>query len=118
MKRMMNLFDGLLLFAALLAAALLLWHQYARPGEAAARADVYESGNLFESRTLSEDSLIEINGVVIEISGGARVISSTCPDQRCVKRGKILRAGESIVCLPNRVSIMLAGEEALDAVLY
>lgn len=57
----------------------------------------------------------------VEVGGGeARMVRSTCPDQLCVKQGSIHRAGQSITCLPNRVTITLTGEDerALDAVVY
>lgn len=56
----------------------------------------------------------------VEVADGSvRVTQSSCPDGLCMRMGAITRAGESIVCLPNRVSVVLAGgEEALDAVVY
>lgn len=31
--------------------------------------------------------------------------SSTCPDQLCIKSGKISRSGEMLVCLPNKIVV-------------
>lgn len=38
---------------------------------------------------------------------GIRMISSPCPDKICIRQGWINKAGETIVCLPNRVVIRL-----------
>ena len=37
--------------------------------------------------------------------------SSDCPDQICVKQGKIKKQGESIICLPHKLVIRIASEE-------
>ena len=41
--------------------------------------------------------------------GEAFVSSSGCADKSCMRSGKISHSGESIVCLPNRVSISVEG---------
>lgn len=50
---------------------------------------------------------------------GVSVLSSTCPTQDCVHTGHIDNAGESIVCLPARLSIRLTGADSggVDAVV-
>ena len=48
--------------------------------------------------------------LTVELSPqGAAVVSSTCPDQTCVKTGRLTRAGESAVCLPAQVVLRLEG---------
>lgn len=48
----------------------------------------------------------------IEIGGGrVRMEDSACPDKLCVRTGWISRAGDSIVCLPNRVVIEIRSSE-------
>lgn len=46
--------------------------------------------------------------------GKAYLISATCPDHLCVKQGAISFDGETITCLPNRISIVVTGGEAPD----
>lgn len=51
-------------------------------------------------------------------SRGAQVTYSACPTQDCVHTGEITRSGESIVCLPNRVSVRLVGgKSGIDAAI-
>jgi hypothetical protein len=45
-------------------------------------------------------------------SGGVRVSASDCPNQDCVKTGTISAAGQSIVCLPARITIQLTGSDS------
>lgn len=51
-----------------------------------------------------------------------RVASANCPHQDCVHTGAITAAGQSIVCLPSRISIQLVREgsstnDDVDAVI-
>jgi len=50
---------------------------------------------------------------------GARVISSPCPEQICVRAGAIHRQGDLNACVPNRVVIRIVGssEDAVDAIV-
>lgn len=48
---------------------------------------------------------------------GAQVAASGCPDQICVRAGKLTRSGEAAVCLPARVVLRLeGGADAVDGV--
>lgn len=50
--------------------------------------------------------------MTLELSSrGVRVAETTCPHGDCAAAGWIDRAGEQIVCLPNRIIISLEGEE-------
>lgn len=49
--------------------------------------------------------------LVIE-DGKAFVSSADCPDKVCVGTGKISRPGQTIVCLPGRVTVTVVGKEA------
>ncbi len=74
---------------------------------------------------LDEDATYAVQGedggttnlVVIE-DGTVHMEEADCPDQLCVKQGKISYAGDSLICLPNRVVVEISGEDeqALDAV--
>ncbi len=49
---------------------------------------------------------------IIEIgSNWVRMKESACPSKFCVKRGKIFKPGESIICLPNQVLITIKEEK-------
>lgn len=55
---------------------------------------------------------------VVISSSGAEIAASTCPDQVCVRTGKLTKAGESALCLPAGVVLRLEGTEEPDAETY
>jgi hypothetical protein len=54
---------------------------------------------------------------VIEIKNRkVRMKDSTCPSKLCVKMGWISHEGQMIICIPNRVTLKVAGQkETYDA---
>ena len=64
--------------------------------------------------SLTEDGEYELNGGtnVLKIEGGkAYLISADCPDHLCVKQGKVNKSGETITCLPNRLTVTVYGSD-------
>ncbi|MBQ0084384.1 MAG: NusG domain II-containing protein [Clostridiales bacterium] len=59
-----------------------------------------------EIYSLNENQTVKLprNTVVIE-NGEVFVKNAECPNQICVKTGKISKAGEQIACLPNKVLV-------------
>lgn len=43
---------------------------------------------------------------------GIRMLSSPCKDQICVHTGKIRASGETVVCLPAKVSVSITAQES------
>jgi len=104
------------LLAALIAGLLL--HQ-GRAGAGAAVV-VEVDGQPPRSWPLSPPRTLRLAGPLgesrVEISGqGARFLASPCPEQRCVRQGWISREGEMAACLPNRISLRIAGQGGMDA---
>lgn len=48
--------------------------------------------------------------------GSARILHSDCRHQICVRTGEIRRPGNSIICAPGRVAVLIEGKNELDAV--
>ena len=69
---------------------------------------------------LSEDRELNLNGTsrLVIKDGKADITEADCPDKVCVKQKPISKAGESLVCLPNKIIItVVEGEEnELDGV--
>lgn len=75
------------------------------------------NGKLFGIYTLSDNQTVEINKDgrtnIVRIEGGKVLMeSASCKNQVCVHTGRISHTGQSIVCLPNRVSVTIEGKEA------
>ncbi len=83
---------------------------------------VEQEGRETARYALDEDRTVRIEGEggynVLVIEGGqAWLREADCPNQLCVKTGMIRYAGESIVCLPHRLAVRIAGGgSGLDAV--
>lgn len=84
-------------------------------------------GNVIKTLDLnSGETTIEVNGYqggVNKVVINDRKVSMTeadCPDELCVKTGKISRVGETIVCLPHRVVVEIKGspdDDSIDSVV-
>ena len=67
----------------------------------------------------TNNGVFELNGgtntLVIE-NGVAYMDYSSCPDHVCERKGKIRYAGQTIVCLPNKLTVTIIGEtdESVD----
>ena len=49
---------------------------------------------------------------ILVIEGGQAWLSeANCPDLLCVHQGKIRYTGQSIICLPNRLTVTVEGGE-------
>ena len=68
------------------------------------RLDLFQDGQ----RTVTGP----LGDMVIQVRGGqVRVVSSPCPHKLCVRMGWANRAGDLIVCVPNRVVVRVEGGE-------
>lgn len=82
---------------------------------------IYASYNL---QNLNEKKEVEIKTKfgtnVLEIDkDGARMLDASCPDKRDIKDGKITKAGQTLICIPNRVMVKLSGNNnEVDRVTY
>ncbi len=120
----------IILLSGICAVALLLWlipFLLNRINQSApAIVSIYQDGQKLADYPLSEDQTLVIpwedkgyNLLLIE-DGRAAVTDADCPDQLCVRQRSISRNGESIICLPHKLVLQIAGEEEgdLDAVTY
>lgn len=70
---------------------------------------------------LTRDAQLEIDGIlgttVIVVEGRqAAFLSSPCAHGLCVGKGRIGRAGEWVLCLPNGVMAEISGEDDYDGI--
>ena len=83
---------------------------------------VEQDGRETARYALSEDRIVRIEGEggynLLVIEGGEVWLSEAdCPNQLCVKTGRIRYAGQSIVCLPHKLAVRITGgASGLDAV--
>lgn len=77
---------------------------------------VEQNGELYGRYALEEDQEIDIgSGNHISIRDGTvRMTSADCPDHICIRQGRISAEGAAIICLPNRVTVQVAGNGTQD----
>ncbi|MDR2637363.1 MAG: NusG domain II-containing protein [Zoogloeaceae bacterium] len=107
--------DLLLILLALCAIGFsfpLLWR-----GGVGERAVIRLDGEIFREVALDREATIIVPGplgetrIVVE-KGRARVAADPGLRQYCVRQGWLSRAGAVAICAPNRVSLVILGEEA------
>ena len=82
--------------------------------ETGARVIVRVDGQQVATYSLLEDGEYSLNGGtnVLRIQDGkAYLTEADCPDHLCVKQGKVDQTGETITCLPNRLTVTVYGAE-------
>ncbi len=110
-RRDLILVGGMLLAGAVLGLVLLLTKKTGK------MVEIRVTGAETRSIPLSKDGRYEIDGVngtnVLVISGGkAHMEEASCPDGVCIEMGEIDSAGQSIICLPNEIVVVIADETA------
>ncbi len=105
----------LLVIGALLLLALVLYlvigATRTEGGVAVVRVDGVET----ERHALSADGTYPLNGgsnILVIGDGQAWLSDANCPDLLCVRQGKIHYTGQSIICLPNRLTVTVEGGES------
>ena len=74
--------------------------------------EIEKNGELIATYSLSVNGEYSLNGGtnVLVIEGGVAYLKdANCPDKTCVKTGKIRYVNQSIICLPNEISITVRG---------
>ena len=68
---------------------------------------------------LSVDGEYTLGGgtnVLVIKDGEAYMSYADCPDGTCVKTGRVSYRGQTIVCLPNKISVTIVGGDGADLV--
>ncbi len=114
--------QDILLLAALLAGVLLLGAFLLLTRKSGAEVVVKVAGKQVTAFSMNKNTKYTIHGVnggtnelVIE-DGQVWLEEASCPDKLCVHQGKIKYSGESIICLPNKVSVTIQDETDTNGV--
>ena len=67
----------------------------------------YDTISLKENERMVIDNEYGKNVIIIK-DEQVFVESADCPDKTCVKQGKVMKTGQSIVCLPHRLTITVS----------
>ncbi|MBR5099502.1 MAG: NusG domain II-containing protein [Spirochaetales bacterium] len=107
--------DTLLIITLLLIGIILLFVLRGQSNEGSYVIIMYQ--NEEKARfSLASDGIYNINNGKnkIEILGGkVRMTYADCPDELCIRQGWIEFDGQSIICLPNKITVMVSGGDSL-----
>lgn len=116
--------DLLIIIPVLIIAAIMFLGNYLQPPSAAV-AIVEKNGTEFCRIDLQKQKSIQIINVGgpmnIKLKAEPGAISfyhSDCPDQICVRTGKISKPGQTAVCLPGKVSVRIVSRNASSGKAY
>jgi hypothetical protein len=110
----------IILIASILIVAIALFLIVELTKEEGAGVTVKVDGVKIAEYSLSADGTYPLNGgtniLVIE-NGKAYLTDANCPDKLCVHQGKISMTGETITCLPNKLTVSVFGaEQSVDLI--
>jgi len=111
----------IILIILLLTLLMLILPCFERSNHVVVYADGKEYGRYSLDTKVENTFKIETeHGVIlIEIKDGkVSVLESSCKDKLEISAGEIDRAGQSLVCLPNRVVITIEGGTKTDATTF
>ena len=110
--------DIIVISSFLLLALAMLWITNLAKEEGSI-VQVTVDGEVVGEYSLLRDGIYSLNGGTntLTIQNGEAYMSySNCPDHVCENTGKIKHVGQTIICLPNRLTITIIGEATDDAV--
>ena len=112
--------DILLIVALLLIGIVLLFVLRGRSSEGSYVVIMYQNDEKARF-SLAIDGVYDINDGKNQIEildGKVRMIDADCPDELCIRQGWIEYDGQSIICLPNKITGMVSGgDSSVDFVL-
>lgn len=101
-----------ILIASILIVSLILWGALSLFKESGASVVVRVDGKDVATYSLLKNGEYVLNGgtnVLTIKDGCAYMTQADCPDHLCVKQGSVERTGETITCLPNRLTVTVFG---------
>lgn len=80
------------------------------------RVVVNVEGQEYGTFPLNENKEIDVKikdgyNIIIIRDGKVSIKDADCPDKYCVNQGKINKSGESIICLPHKMSVSISASD-------
>lgn len=108
--------------AVILAIALLtfLIPYYINEKRVGSKVIILQNGEETGSYNLSENDTVIVCGedggynLILISNSEVRVTDADCPDKLCIRQREISRNGESIICLPHKLVVMIESPEESD----
>lgn len=108
--------SDVIILAALIVTGILLWIFFQFGGSEGLRAEIYYQSELIKTVDLTEgrEESFSVEGVPAVVfhlyaDGSIAFVQSDCPDQICVRSGRLRRVGQTAACLPHQLYIKIVG---------
>lgn len=105
----------IILIGAILLVAVIIFVAVALFAEDGGHIVVRFEGKEIAEYDLSENGEYPLLGgknILVIKDGKAYLTHADCPDKLCVKRGKISKNGETITCLPNKLTVTVYSSDS------
>ncbi len=118
MKQKIITLPALIICIALAVFSAAVWAFMQSGSDGADGVNIYKDGKLVSTLDINKDTEYKIDGLTIKVENAAAYISqSDCKCKTCIGFGRLSKAGQTAVCLPNKVAIELFGASDIDAAL-
>ena len=104
--------SDIIVISVILAFALLFILFFEVTKKEGAFVEVTQGGEVIGKYSLLSDGVYTLNGGTNELTikdGAAYMTYSNCPDHTCENTGKIRHVGQTIICLPNDLTVTVVG---------
>ncbi|MEN3013566.1 MAG: NusG domain II-containing protein [Endomicrobiia bacterium] len=81
---------------------------------------IFQNNRVVYKEKISIEKIIQLNNAVVEIKNNkVKIKQSICPFRICMHTGWISKAGQQIVCIPNRIFITIESKKKeIDTIVY
>jgi hypothetical protein len=115
MKKFLNLKEAAIIAIILIICFLALF--IVNSGKNGKYAVISSDGNEILRLELDKDrqniTVANAENIVFEVKDGAIFVTETdCHDKICLKTGAVSKNGQSIVCLPKKITVKIIGEDS------
>ena len=120
MQRKVVSLPTIVVCALLVAASLFTWFYSQNSAKKGNNAVVYIASQKTMTLPLDKNATYSVQNTDMKIkieNGYACIYESDCKCKTCTRFGKLSQVGQSAVCLPNKVTLVIEGEGDVDAQL-
>ena len=112
---------GIILLGSIAAILIMNRSGSGSPAGGGSRTAVIRCGDVRHELALDEGGLFRFDGIDAEFEvkdGKIRLTEASCPDKICEKTGYIGSSGQSIICVPNKITVAVVGsDEGVDVMV-
>lgn len=104
---------GIILFGGI-AAMIIMNRPDGSSRAGSSRKAVIRCGDIRHELSLDRDGTFRFDGIEAEFEvkdGKIRLTKASCPDKICEKTGYIGSSAQSIICVPNKITVSVAGSD-------